>query len=331
MIDNYNETEQFYNGKEDERPFPTILEAIFAQEDVSVHALYRLSDMTEAENKQFLATWQSADDERRRVIMRHLADISEDNFVVEFSPVFALGLQDSAYEVRLAGLDGLWDSTDVSLIDPITRLMQTDPSVEVRAKATASLAHYILMAQWEELPRRIIPPIVASLLAVYDDDQTALPIKRAALEAVSASAHERVPQMIREAYDSGDFPMQISAVFAMGNTADRDWMPIVLQELQNMDDNMRAQAVQAAGTIGSSDAVTTLIDIAFHDENDDVQAAAVVALGNIGSDQAKTALQKLSEDDTYEHLFELIDETMEEMEWMSAAFDLLDVDFEDED
>jgi HEAT repeat protein len=187
----------------------------------------------------FVASWTAVPDERRQAIVRHLADISEDNFLVDFAPVFVHSIEDSMPEVRIAALDGLWDSTDLRLIPSITALMLEDPAEEVRAAAAGTLGHYVLLAEWGQLPERILPGLIDSLLTEYDKEETAASIRRVLLEALGAAPHPRVNKLIEEAYENGDQSMQMSAVFAMGNTADRRWTVSVLGEMESPYEDMR--------------------------------------------------------------------------------------------
>jgi len=311
-----------------EQPFSSVLEALFADEPLPIHLLYRLTDLAGEEMAEFKQRWPEVPAERRRVIVRHLADISEENFVVDFAPIFAQCFEDAAPPVRLAALDGMWDATHVPLIRPIINMMQHDESVEVRGAAAAALAHYVLMAEWGELPPTISPPIVNALLAEYEKPETAVRIKRAALEALGAASHPRVGSLIEEAYESEDFDMQLSAVFAMGSSADSRWLPTVLDEMGNPAAAMRIEAARAAGAIGSSDAVNELADLTT-DEDLDVRLAAVTALGQIGGDVAHRVLVDLADDPESEELHEAVDEALEELTWMTGELDLMSRDDED--
>lgn len=314
--------------QEPEEPFASVLEALFSGDPVPIYLLYRLSDMTAEEMAEFNRHWPDVPAERRRVIVRHLADISEDNFVVDFTPVFAHCFADPAPPVRAAALDGLWDSTNVSLVRLIIEMMQHDDSVEVRAAAAAALAHYVLMAQWGELPATISPPIVKALLAEYEKAETAAPIKRAALEALGAANHPRVGALIEEAYESDDFDMQLSAVFAMGSSANSRWLPTVLDEMGNPSPAMRVEAARAAGAIGDSDAVEELANLTV-DEDLDVRLTAVTALGQIGGDVAHRVLLDLADDPESEDLHDAVDEALEELPWMGGELSLMSWDDDD--
>jgi HEAT repeat protein len=206
--------------------------------------------------------------------------------------------------------------------------MQHDENVEVRAAAAVSLAHYVLMAEWGELPPTISPPIVDALLAEYEKAEAALPIKRAALEALGAANHPRVGSLIEEAYESDDFDMQISAVFAMGSSANSRWLPTILDEMGNPEATMRLEAARAAGAIGSSEAIDELANLTV-DEDLDVRLTAVTALGRIGGDVAYRILVDLADDPESEELHEAVDEALEEMTWMSGDLKLMSLDDDD--
>ncbi|MEW5988317.1 MAG: hypothetical protein AB1791_16935, partial [Chloroflexota bacterium] len=234
-----------------EQPFSQVLDSLFNGERVIISLLFRLSDMSAEEYDQFTNRWPTVAADRRHVLTRHLADISEDNFRVDFSPVFAFCLGDASSQVRLAALDGLWDATNIALITPILHLAQHDEEVEVRKAAIEALGHYVLMAEWGELPKKIVPPIAEVLLELHRGEQTDSSIRRATLEVLGAADDPRVPPLIQAAYDSGERANQVSALFAMGRSADRRWLPAVVREMSSKFVDLRLEAARAAGGIGA--------------------------------------------------------------------------------
>lgn len=318
-----------YEEKE-ERPFPEVLDELFEADTVSVPLLFRLSDMSAAQHEHFTERWPDVPARRRQEIARHLADLTEENFVVEFTPVFRYLLDDPAKDVRRAALDGMWDTTNLSVIRPILHLLQTDPETAVRAAAAGALAHFILMAEWGQLPRRILPRIVEQLLAVYEAPETELAVRRRALEALGSSSHERVPDLIDAAYRSGDAELQISAVFAMGASADRRWTREIMYELENPDSEMRIEAARAAGAIGASDALRPLEKLTLDDELA-VAVTAVNAIGQIGGELATEILENLANNPQAADLHEMLPEIMEEMSWYSGSISMDMFDFDDDD
>jgi hypothetical protein len=319
--------------KEEEKDFLTVLEEIFHADPLLIAELYRLSDMQDEEWTAYVAGWTAVPDERRQAIVRHLSDISEDNFVVDFTPVFAHNFEDHLPAVRVAALDGLWDSTDLQLIPKITSLMQQDPAEEVRAAAAGALGHYMLLAEWGQLPERILPGLIDTLMTEYDKAETSASVRRVLLEGLGAADHPRVNKLIEEGYENGDQSMQMSAIFAMGNTADRRWTVTVLAEMESPYEDMRAEAARAAGTIGSSDFVPLLAELAY-DEDLAVRLAAVTSLGQIGGDEVQRILANMLDDPEVEEVdevFEAVEEAMEEAAMMAGDFNFVDLAFDDDE
>ena len=147
-----------------EQSFPSVLSALFGGDEVPVHLVYRLSDMSKAEFELFQREWLEVSEERRAALVRHMADIAEENYLVDFSPVFAYLFDDNYPSVRMAALDGLWDSTDTHLIRPIIDILQGDSHVGVRAAAARALAHYVLLAEWGQVDTGAAVPIVNACL-----------------------------------------------------------------------------------------------------------------------------------------------------------------------
>ncbi len=314
-----------------ELPFAAVLSALFTNEDPPIHLLHRLSDLSEADFRHFKKEWPGVTEDRRLALARHMADIAEDNYIVDYTPIFAHLFTDEAAAVRVAALDGLWDAESPDVVQPILTLLRSDPDVSVRAAAARSLAHYILLAEWGQIDSRLAAPIVDALLAEYEKPRSAPEVKRAALEAVSAAAHPRVADLIDDAYEEGSDDMQLSAIFAMGNSADDRWLPILEQELGSPSPDFRAEAARACGSIGSQSSIDALEQL-LTDEEVEVGLAAVYALGQIGGDRVSALLSRLAEDPDYEEFYDAIEEALEEIDLMDGELDLLAFpDDEDDD
>jgi HEAT repeat protein len=313
-----------------EMPFASVLMALFTGDEPPIHLIYRLSDLNEADFARFKAEWPEVNEYRRAVLARHLADISEDNYLVDFSPLFAFLFEDPEPAVRRAALDGIWDAEDLHLIAPVLKLLQSDNDTGVRASAARALAHYILLAEWGQIDPKYAAPIVEALLAEYENPRVALEVKRAALEAISPAAHPRIPELITDAYEEGSDDLQLSALFAMGNTADNRWLPILEQEMESPSADFRAEAARACGMIGDPASIDTLEQL-LTDNDIEVGLAAVYALGQIGGDRAYELLSTMADDPEFEEFHEAIDEALEEMEWLGGEFDMLSFSDDDDD
>lgn len=308
--------------------FDQTLTRLFESEPLSIAWLFRLSDLMPTELEKFAEHWPHVADDRRRVLVQHMVDISEENFEVDFSPILAICLHDPSSQVRRLALDGLWDTTNVALVTPIISLMNDDADSRVQASAARSLAHYVLLGAWGQIARPVVDRIVAALLAIYHNPQRPAGLRQAALESLGAADHPDVPDLIAAAYADRDVAWQLSALFAMGSSADARWLDTILEEMGSPYAETRAIAARAAGEIGRADALSPLFELAY-DEDADVQIAAIKALGQIGGERAEKLLGRLAEDEGFEALYDIIDETLEEMDWEQGEFDLFDVDLDE--
>ncbi len=312
-----------------EKNFSEVMDSLRTDESISLPLLFRLSDLTLADLDHFCDLWQDLDLDRRRIIVRHLADIAEENFQVDFTAVFRHCLSDKLAAIRLASLAGLWDSERVDLISSIIKMMEKDPDIEVRTLAASTLGHYVLLAEWKQIPLESAAPIVQALLRQLDQEDTDWKVRLAALESLGASSHKRVPSQVEQAYDSGDAELQVSAVYAMGRSADGRWLSILTDEMSSPHVEMRIEAARAAGGLGKSEAIPELAALIWDDDLE-VRLAAVAALGEIGGDSACQILAQLTDDPEASDLHEAVGEALEQASWLGEDIDLSLFDWEND-
>jgi len=284
---------------------------------ISVARLYTLSNLEKSDWARFEAAWPRLPDDRRRAVMRHLVDIAETNFEANFGPVFRLGLTDLDAAVREAAIDGLWDDEDPKLIKPLLAMLQRDSAPSVRAMAANVLGHYIYLDAIDEIPHAQIEPLNLALRAVIDAPDEPLEVRRRAVEALSFSSADDVPDIIRRAYASPEEEMRISAVFAMGSSADDRWIETVVSELDSPSPAMRYEAAHAAGELEARSAVPALTRM-LEDPDREAQEMAIWALGQVGGERAQMLLTDLTESDDAA-LAEAALDALEEMSLMHAG------------
>ena len=71
-----------------------------ADADLSVSSYYYLSDLPAEYAVEFKSTWPTIGERRREMIARSMADIAENNYQVDFSPIAADLLTDESEKVR---------------------------------------------------------------------------------------------------------------------------------------------------------------------------------------------------------------------------------------
>jgi HEAT repeat protein len=194
--------------------------------------------------------------------------------------------------------------------------MQTDPSEQVRAAAASGLGQFVYLDEVEDVPHAKVEPAIQALRAVIATPGEPLEVRRRAVEAIAYSSDQDIPDIIRNAYASPDELMRISAVFAMGRSADDQWIETVLSQLEAQSPAMRYEAARAAGELEARNAIPTLTHL-LDDPDREVQEMAIWAMGQIGGDRARALLSKLTESDDAV-LAEAAEDALEELDWMES-------------
>lgn len=259
---------------------------------LKVAKLANLNALSAEERREFERSWPAFDAERRLQILGRLSDLAEDNPELNFDAVHLASIHDPDARVRTAALEGLWEYEGRELIPVLIDLMQTDEDTGVRATAALGLGRYVVLAEFGNLRPSDVPLIEDALTESITDLAEDEEVRGRALESLGARSEPWVRDLIVDAYSSGSHRMQVSAIHAMGRSCDAEWLPDVIQQLQNDDPELRYEAATAAGMIGDEAAVPHLAFL-VHDEDSEVQETAVDALAEIGGPEARAVLVRL--------------------------------------
>jgi hypothetical protein len=253
--------------------------------------LYALSAPSTEEIRIFRQEWPTIPAERRRKIITALAETAEADFELDYNAIFRVTMADEDEQVRTVSIEGLWEDEGVTLIAPLAHLLRKDRAASSRAAAAASLGRFVLLGELEELEERHIKLIHGALLEAIADRAEHLEVRRRAVESIAYWDEPSVHDIIAAAYQEPAELMRISAVFAMGRSADPDWSDTLRAELHNRNPAMRYEAARACGELASKAAVPELITL-VSDPDREVQFAAIGALGQIGGQQARRILER---------------------------------------
>ncbi len=290
--------------------------------------LYALSAPSSEESRIFRRQWPTLPVERRRQIVTALAENAEANFELDFNALFRVTMEDEDEQVRTASVEGLWEDEGVTLIAPLVHLLRKDKSASPRAAAAASLGRFVLLGELEELEERYSKLVRGALLEAVADREEVLDVRRRAVESIAYWDEPCVHDIIAAAYQEPAEPMRISAVFAMGRSADPDWSETVRGELHNANPAMRYEAARACGELEAKAAVPELIRL-VSDPDREVQFAAVGALGQIGGEKAKRVLERCARS-ADEAMRLAAEDALAELELGRQPLDLLVLGLDDE-
>lgn len=253
-----------------------------------------LSSLTRPELELFRTRWLDIDDDRRIQVLSHLVELAENNVEYNFDSIFRYALKDSNEDVRYLAIEGLWENEQTSLIDPFIELLESDESGRVQAAAAVALGKFAVMAELKKLRPQSAEKVIEALLGAVDDRNKSVEVTRRVLESAAPLNIPDVKEAIREAYDSGNPDLKISAIYSMGKSCDLSWIPVLLSELRNEEPEFRYEAATACGELEDEEPVPALIELT-HDSDIEVCLAALQALGKIGSPAAKKCIEQYLE------------------------------------
>ena len=259
----------------------------------SYAGLAQLSGLAGDEAAKLDEAWGALGVERKRGLLERLVELAEDNAELDFRPcVSGRRWKTRTRSVRQRAVQGLWESDDRTLIAPLAGMLANDPAVEVRTAAAMSLGRFAALVQ----EGKLIATGRAAGAGVADAG-----VRRRRRGHGGAAQGDRGRRLVstRPVGDRGQSAtptpagtagsMQ-SAVYAMGQSSNADWLRTVLEETGSGHSGIRYEATVAAGKLGDEE-VAPRIALLLLDDDQQVRIAAVRALGEVGGQTARRALK----------------------------------------
>ena len=326
---------EFYSslGKDDQKE-PMVSDFMLAlkdlaNEDVSLthELLVRLSGPTRSECTAYYSTFERISDQRRREAMERMVSYAEESFQLDYADIFRHYLADRDAVVRRHAIEGLWEDDRPDLVKPLLERLSSDSDTAVRVAAAMSLGKFVYLSECEELDEECTVLLRQGLERAIHDSQEDIEVIRRSIEAISFITDDEIRRIIDRAYAHDNSLMRLSAVVAMGRSADRFWTETVLAELESRSPAMRCEAARASGELQLRRAVPTLVRL-VEDFDGDVCSMAIWALGQIGGKLARSALEVCAQSDDEETCLSA-QEALEEADFADGAMDLMLFDPED--
>jgi HEAT repeat protein len=256
--------------------------------------LVDFSDLDDAELRALSDAWADLAPDRRLRLLTDLTDLSQDNVELNFDAIFRNALTDEEPEARVAALRGLYEYEGRDLIPPLAELLRDDPAPEVRREAAVALGRYALAAELGYLRSDDTDRIKGVLIESAEDLEEDERVRARAIEALGAISGEDTENLIESIYQEEEsLWLKVGAVDAMGRSCNDNWLPLIIQEMENPAPEMRHAAAFAAGEIGEEDAIEPLKRMAIEDPDREVKLVAVHALSEIGGPLARVALKSV--------------------------------------
>lgn len=252
-----------------------------------------LANLSPKEAERLKEVWASIPLRRRRAILEDAVAVVEEEFRYSFIDLGKIALSDPDAQVRFSAISALWEEEDKEVARRLLEIATSDPDVEVRAHAAAALSTYMFLGSLELLSESLLEQVENTLFGILEDEAEDERVRQAALGPLGYSLQrERVDGFIKQALESNNEKWLASALTAIANTMDEDWLDEVLRYLDHPTPAIRVAAARAAGMTEAEDALPKLLYL-LHDANADVRMMAAWAISEIGGgEEIENALRE---------------------------------------
>jgi len=295
-------------------PFNKLIEALLDESTpFSPRYLNRLSDLEPADSALLAESWPLITLRRRQALLEDLEEVHLADDLLCFEEVGRIALKDNAPGVRQRAINILREYELVDLLPTFLQMSEHDPDADVRAASASALATFIYLGEVEDISPKKLQLVEECLLRLTNGTDTSL-VRRRALEALGFSSRKEVNGLIEKAYASPDIDWLVTALFAMGRSANPRWKPQVLKMLNHKRPVVRAEAASAAGELEIKAAVPTLLEL-LEDVDPDVRLASIWALSQVGGEGVRAALEHLLENTDHDDESDQIEKALENLDF----------------
>lgn len=289
--------------------------------------LQEFSDIGKNDLRSVLDVWPRVELKRKLTLLDQLDALAETDTLVSFDDFASALLTDPDPPVRTRAIRLLDESEDVKLIPSFLDMLKNDPDLSVRAQAAIALSLFMDLGELEEIPEPIYRQVEDALFTSITGDDDAR-VRRAALESLGYSSREEVTTLIQSSFQREDPHWKVSALTAMGRSADDRWADEVTRSLVSENDNIRRAAVQAAGELSLRSTRPLLLRMLNEEDDSSVLSAAIWSLSQIGGEDVRTYLENILDQTEDEELMVFLEEALDNLAFTEdlERFDLLSFD-----
>jgi HEAT repeat protein len=299
---------------DDSKPFPA-------------RYLHRFSDLEPEELKKLTKAWPKVSPSRKHSLLEDLEDLAETDTLTSFDDLARSLLADADPQVRQRAIRLLWECEDAKLVPVYLDMLDHDEDVEVRAAAANALGQFVYLGELDKIPTELHHKIEEQLLAATRSARETL-VRRRALESLGYSGRAEVIPLIEKAYREKNPDWVVSSLFAMGRSSDDRWKKQVLSQLRAPSEDIRSEAIHAAGELELGSARSILLDLLEDEEDLEVRHEEIWALSRIGGEGVRAKLEELLEIEEDDLEADFIEESLDTLSFTEdmGGFSLLDID-----
>ncbi len=277
--------------------------------------------------KKLKKAWPQVSLHRKHTLLEDLEDLAEADTLTSFDDLARSLLADPDQQVRARAIRLLCECDDVKLVPVYLNILNNDEADEVRAAAANALGQFVYLGELDKIPAELHHTIEDQLLAATTSAKETL-VRRRALESLGYSGRKEVVPLIEAAYREKDPDWLVSALLAMGHSCDDRWRKQVLSQLRSPGEDIRSEAIHAAGELELESARPVLLDILEDEEDLEVRRELIWALSKIGGEGVRAKLEELLEIEEDDEEADFIEEALDTLSFSEdmGNFALFDVD-----
>jgi HEAT repeat protein len=311
-------------------PFLTVVDALLDEsQPFPARYLQLFSDLESVNLKKLNDAWPRLTPRRKHSLLEDLEDLAEADTLASFDDLARTLLADPDPQVRTRAIRLLWECEDTKLIPVFINILNNDADVDTRAAAANALGQFVYLGELDKIPADLLRKIEDQLLAATSSSSSKdTLVRRRALESLGYSSRAEVVPLIEDAYRHKDPDWIASSLWAMGRSCDSRWRKQVLSQLHSPDEDIRSEAIHAAGELELESARPILLDLLADEEDPEVRHELIWGLSRIGGEGVRARLEELHEIEEDDEAADFIEEALDTLSFTEdmGDFSLFDVE-----
>jgi HEAT repeat protein len=309
-------------------PFQTVVDALLDESTpFSARYLHNFSDIAPTDLTILMKDWPNISTKRKHSLLEDLEELAETDTLTNFDDLARPLLEDSDPQVRIRAIRLLWENEDAKLAPIFLKMLNEDENAEVRAAAANALGLFVYLGELEKIPAELHHRIEEDLLKAATSAKETL-VRRRALESLGYSGREEVNPLIEAAYHEKNPDWVVSSLYAMGRSCEEQWKKQIISKLHAPDDDIRSEAIHAAGELELTSARPVLLDLLEDEEDLELRRELIWALSRIGGEGVRVRLEELLDAEEDDDSAGFIEEAMDNLTFTEdmTHFELFDLD-----
>ncbi|MGE5373924.1 MAG: HEAT repeat domain-containing protein [Bacteroidota bacterium] len=311
--------------------FQKVLDSLLDSREFPRRYLQEFSDIGTPELRTLMDVWPRVELSRKLALLDELDALAESDTLVSFDDLASALLTDPEPQVRVRAIRLLDETEDIKLVPSFLDMLNNDPDLGVRIEAATALNLFVDLGELEEIPESIYHQVEDALLtSITGEDDVR--VRRASLESIGYSSREEVATLVQSSYQREDPNWKVSALTAMGRSADERWSDEVTRALVSVNDNIRRAAVQAAGELSLKSSRPLLLRMLSEEDDPTVLNAVIWSLSQIGGEDVRTYLESMLDQMEDEEQIAFLEEALDNLAFTEdlERFDLFSYDPEED-